>query len=462
MNFFKSIEKHLEGLNLSIVIAKHGDKLAVSVLPQPTCEDKAKENISPLLLTGTANELDLEFVTVIQSPLEKVSGITSNILQFEGSVKKMEAESKIKDAAKKEKEEAGKKSDKKLVTAKKWLDKKDYTKALKYVDEALALCDDHKASIEMKKEILEADPSLKPVQQLDLVEESKKAEKIQSTEKPTESKKEDKAKDVDDIANEVNLVEQSEAKVKKALPIAESGKYDEALALINEALEICPTHDRAINAKKKLIDLIAKRDKVPAEKHETVVKADAYIDKAKENVIEGKWDQAKLNTETALKYVKGYAPAIELLRKIELHLENDKPTEESQVNENNQLTKLKGAEKPTRNDFESIADFEARIVAWEKENIPTEEKNPAVKKSQIQIITEKSNEAIVTGVSSSKKEEVDPVQEAEEEKWKIREQEFEAEGKGETPLPKATKETIVTEDIPAPEEDEDDDDFGGW
>ncbi len=138
MSFFKSIEQHLEGLNLNVVISKNENGLTVSVLPQPTCKDDAMKSLTPILLKGTAEELDAQFAGIIQQPLQKVSGISTNLVQFEKNVE-IQAEKTA------------------IVKAKKDADKKLTDKADKYIKEAEALIEKD----ETKKAILKAKAALK-------------------------------------------------------------------------------------------------------------------------------------------------------------------------------------------------------------------------------------------------------------------------------------------------------------
>ena len=138
MSFFKSIEQHLEGLNLNVVISKNENGLTVSVLPQPTCKDDAMKSLTPILLKGTAEELDAQFAGIIQQPLQKVSGISTNLVQFEKNVE-IQAEKTA------------------IVKAKKDADKKLTDKADKYIKEAEALIEKE----ETKKAILKVKAALK-------------------------------------------------------------------------------------------------------------------------------------------------------------------------------------------------------------------------------------------------------------------------------------------------------------
>ena len=55
---FKLLEEFLKNSDLTLVLKKTETGIAVSVLPKPNVEDKAKENLIPLVIKGTAEELD--------------------------------------------------------------------------------------------------------------------------------------------------------------------------------------------------------------------------------------------------------------------------------------------------------------------------------------------------------------------------------------------------------------------
>jgi len=116
INFFQSLLPLLAGLDaLQIAIAEKDGKLIVSVLPKASgVKDKAAAMITPLILTGTAEEMDQNFISTIQHPVEKVSGFYSTIKNFEQS---MEEARKKSDMEKQKKEEERKaiEKEKKLV-----------------------------------------------------------------------------------------------------------------------------------------------------------------------------------------------------------------------------------------------------------------------------------------------------------------------------------------------------------
>lgn len=112
------------GDSLTIVITKTGDNLVTSVVPRKSgLKDSAKDMIHPLLLTGTPEELDADFIKEITAPIQKATGILTNLREFEKSTEIAEANSK---ATKVEAEKAKKATDEK---------KKKYEAAIKQADD---------------------------------------------------------------------------------------------------------------------------------------------------------------------------------------------------------------------------------------------------------------------------------------------------------------------------------------
>lgn len=122
---FKEFNEMLgNGDSLTIVITKTGEKLATSIVPRKSgLKDSAKEMILPLVLTGTPEELDADFIKEISMPIRKATGLLTNLREFEKSTEVAEANSK---AAKVEAEKAKKATDEK---------KKKYDIAIKQADE---------------------------------------------------------------------------------------------------------------------------------------------------------------------------------------------------------------------------------------------------------------------------------------------------------------------------------------
>ena len=149
MSFFKSIEQHLSGMNLNVVISKNDNGLTVSVLPQPTCKDDAMKNLTPILLKGTAEELDAQFAGIIQQPLEKVSGISANLIQFEKNVEIQAEKTAIVKAKKDATKKLTDKADKELVKAEEHIKKDEISEAILKIEAALKFAPDYKKALDL-------------------------------------------------------------------------------------------------------------------------------------------------------------------------------------------------------------------------------------------------------------------------------------------------------------------------
>lgn len=110
MEFFKTIADFLQdGQQLSIAIRKSGENIAVSILPDNRgVKDQAVKNITPLVMSGTAEDFEQGFEAALQ-PLAQAQGLVTNIKEFEESTEKAKKESemakKLKDEARKQKKE---------------------------------------------------------------------------------------------------------------------------------------------------------------------------------------------------------------------------------------------------------------------------------------------------------------------------------------------------------------------
>ena len=106
--FFETIYRMLaEGTELGIHIRRVENRLCVAVMPQrEKLKEGAGQSIVPLVVNGTPEELDTEFLARIARPMEKVQGILMNLEAFEKQAEKAAAESKAaQPAAKKETKE---------------------------------------------------------------------------------------------------------------------------------------------------------------------------------------------------------------------------------------------------------------------------------------------------------------------------------------------------------------------
>lgn len=106
--FFETIYRMLaEGTELDIHIRRVENRLCVAVMPKrEKLKEGAVQSIVPLVVNGTPEELDTEFLARIARPIEKVQGILMNLETFEKQAEKAAAESKTaQPAARKETKE---------------------------------------------------------------------------------------------------------------------------------------------------------------------------------------------------------------------------------------------------------------------------------------------------------------------------------------------------------------------
>jgi PRTRC genetic system protein E len=173
MSFFKSIEQHLEGMNLNVVISKNDNGLTVSVLPQPTCKDEAMKNLAPILLKGTADELDAQFAGIIQQPLQKVSGISTNLVQFEKNVEVQAEKTAIVKAEKDAKKKITDMAEKHIVEAEKLIKEDKISEAILKIKAALKIYPESKKAKDLMKKHIPTDDMFAVKEEVKLVERIK-------------------------------------------------------------------------------------------------------------------------------------------------------------------------------------------------------------------------------------------------------------------------------------------------
>ncbi len=133
-DFFKQIATmDIEG-NLQLNITKEDEKLIVSVfLQNENCGDNAKNFIPPLVLKGTAEELDNGFFENIVEPIEATSGLMVDMENYLQAQEKAERESAMEKEKEKqeaqEKAERKKKFDKAMEKVEKLAEEKKYRQA---------------------------------------------------------------------------------------------------------------------------------------------------------------------------------------------------------------------------------------------------------------------------------------------------------------------------------------------
>tara|TARA_R110000787_G_scaffold71266_4_gene158704 strand:- start:1773 stop:2471 length:699 start_codon:yes stop_codon:yes gene_type:complete len=168
-NFFATIAPFLGSMNLTLTVAKgSGDTVIVSLLPQPRIKDNAKDNVQPMVIRGTIEELDEEFFNAIKEPMTKVTGIVIEIESFEKGAEKLAEDNKAKDAIKAEAKKNKDKADKIVRKAEDLFEAKDYDKAEKELAKAIALTPGTPAINKLSNSINDAKEALKPKDQVDI------------------------------------------------------------------------------------------------------------------------------------------------------------------------------------------------------------------------------------------------------------------------------------------------------
>lgn len=134
--FFTQFNQLMAGsVDITMVIRKSATGMTVSVLPKSNgLKDEARNHIVPLTLSGTPEELDGGFFQTIARPVQKVSGLLTNMAEFEKQADKAAKDSKAaKDVKAKETKEEKEKREK-------------YEKLMKKADEQI-MAKNHKEAV---------------------------------------------------------------------------------------------------------------------------------------------------------------------------------------------------------------------------------------------------------------------------------------------------------------------------
>ena len=141
MEFFKTMFQSLhDGEQVNITICRTGQELTMSLVTDLTSlKDKGvKDNIKPLVLSGTPDDFEANFEDALK-PVLKESSFVSNVKEYEESVEKAKAESDM-EKKKKAEEKSQKDEFKKLVDlARKNNEAHKFKDAKKVLDKAAAI-----------------------------------------------------------------------------------------------------------------------------------------------------------------------------------------------------------------------------------------------------------------------------------------------------------------------------------
>ena len=116
--FFNDLSEMMAtGTVVHLTVHSQNGKLTVSVFPKAHgLKDEAQNHLQPIVLTGTAEELDAGFSNAVREPVLKSTGLLSGMKRFEESLALVEAE-------KKESQEQKKHADKRTQERKAKFDK---------------------------------------------------------------------------------------------------------------------------------------------------------------------------------------------------------------------------------------------------------------------------------------------------------------------------------------------------
>lgn len=140
--FFTQINQLMaQSVDITMVIRKSAIGMTVSVLPKSNgLKDEAQNHIVPLTLSGLPGELDAGFMNAIANPVRKVSGLLTNMAEFEKQADKAAANSKASKEQKaketKEEKEKREKYEKHMKKAEELIAAKNHKEAVTALGQA--------------------------------------------------------------------------------------------------------------------------------------------------------------------------------------------------------------------------------------------------------------------------------------------------------------------------------------
>ena len=95
--FFQAIKDNLKNQDLNITISFNNGIMTVSVLPKIKTEvNNENESLTPLLLSGTPEEMDEQFLKYVSITSQKTNEFATNIKTFKTQIEVMEESAKKK------------------------------------------------------------------------------------------------------------------------------------------------------------------------------------------------------------------------------------------------------------------------------------------------------------------------------------------------------------------------------
>ena len=157
MELFKSLHEMLgDGQQMTVTLRRQGDELVASVMPDVSgVKDKAVEQIVPLCVSGTPDELELGFVDALRQGLPKAAGLVANIKEYEDGIEAAKKNSEMAKKAKEEKDKAKKEFDGYIELARQNLKEDKFLDAKRCLDKAAAVKDADKAQIDKARKAVD-------------------------------------------------------------------------------------------------------------------------------------------------------------------------------------------------------------------------------------------------------------------------------------------------------------------
>jgi PRTRC genetic system protein E len=230
MSLFKELEKLVDGQDLSLHISKKEENLIVTILPKPKVKDEAKDNLIPIVLKGTAEELDNHMKGDVLNQLKETNESSINLSEFEKSKQKFDDENKAKkEIADKKKKEVEKK-EKALDKCDEYIKTKDFDKAEFLIEDLLKLDPKNKKGIKAKEELEKVKP--KQVSMFDIIEEESKVSKPNTLQQVDPNTKEKIGEQVDCSGDKEQEIIEEEIEQDNS-PVEEETDEEIKDALIN-------------------------------------------------------------------------------------------------------------------------------------------------------------------------------------------------------------------------------------
>jgi PRTRC genetic system protein E len=230
---FKLLEKYLENADLNLVLKKTANGIVISILPKPNVKDKAKENLIPLIIRGTSDELDQKFIQLINTQLEQTNGIISNIAEFEAQAEEMKNKSDANKKIKEAKIKADEKSKKELDGADKLLAESKFDECQEKIDKSLKNNEKYKPALNLQEKLNKLKPQNNQVDIFGIIEEEEKIIKDSSEKIKEQILKDEKA--VAEVCDKVIVNNNEEIK-----PIAPNNNFDNEIKMSTNNNEFEP------------------------------------------------------------------------------------------------------------------------------------------------------------------------------------------------------------------------------